>query len=244
MQNRYSIIDGNKSTIKKIENFFESKVDFACVGTSDCYNQSLDTILEYTPDVVFIDVDNKDDNCNNAFNFVNELYKYVNEIPHIIALSNTKDEAYNCMKNNFYDYILKPINAFELRKSIARLKLKPKQPSNKLCLKSYKDYRFIEMDDILFLKADNTSTDFFMDDGTTISAYKTLKIFESILPENFTRIHNSYIVNQKYVSRIHFGKAKCTIKQNSFAIPFSKTYKENVVVLEKSISKNALLSLN
>ncbi|MDY7394351.1 LytTR family transcriptional regulator DNA-binding domain-containing protein [Aureibaculum sp. 2210JD6-5] len=244
MQHRYSIIDNNKSTIKKIQNFFEIKDDFVCVGASDCYNQSLDTILEYTPDIVFINVDDNHDICNNAFTFVNELYKYVSEIPHIIALSATKDEAYNCMKNNFYDYILKPINDFELRKSIARLKLKPKQPSNKLCLKSYKDYRFIEMDEILFLKADNTSTDFFMNDGNTISAYKTLKFFESVLPENFTRIHNSYIVNQKYVSRIHFGKSKCTIKQSSFAIPFSKSYKENVVILEKSISKNALLSLN
>ncbi|MET2985505.1 LytR/AlgR family response regulator transcription factor [Aureibaculum conchae] len=244
MQNRYSIIENNKSTIKKIQSFFDNTVDFACVGASECYNQSLDTILEYTPDIVFIDVDYSKDNCTNAFSFVNELYKYLTDMPHIIALSATKDEAYNCMKNNFYDYILKPINDFELRKSVARLKLEPKQPSNKLCLKSYKDYRFIEMDEILFLKADNTSTDFFMDDGTTISAYKTLKFFEGILPENFTRIHNSYIVNQKYVSRIHFGKSKCTIKQNSFAIPFSKTYKENVVVLEKSISKNALLSLN
>ena len=244
MQNRYSIIENNKSTVKKIQSFFDNTVDFACVGASECYNQSLDTILEYRPDIVFIYVDYSKDNCTNAFGFVNELYKYVSDMPHIIALSATKDEAYNCMKNNFYDYILKPINDFELRKSVARLKLEPKQPSNKLCLKSYKDYRFIEMDEILFLKADNTSTDFFMDDGTTISAYKTLKFFVGILPENFTRIHNSYIVNQKYVSRIHFGKSKCTIKQNSFAIPFSKTYKENVVILEKSISKNALLSLN
>lgn len=243
MQNKYSIIDGNESTIKKIHYFFENDEDFVCVGSAVCYNKSLNIILEHTPDVVFIDID-YNDNCNNAFSFVNELYKYVKKIPHIIALSNSKEQAYNCMKNNFYDYILKPINDFELRKSVARLKLKPKEPSSKLRLKSHKDYRYLEMDKILFLKADNTSTDFFMDDGNTISAYKTLKFFENILPENFTRIHNSYIVNQKYVSRIHFGKAQCSLKQNSFAIPFSKSYKENVIVLEKSISKNALLSLN
>ncbi|RPD99566.1 DNA-binding response regulator [Aureibaculum marinum] len=244
MQNRYSIIDGSKSTINKIHKFFENTVNFVCVGSSDCYNKSLDTILEFTPDIVFIDVDYSEGCSSNAFSFVNELYKYVSELPNIVALSTSKDKAYDCMKNNFFDYILKPVDDFELRKSIARLKLKPKQASNKLCLKSYKDYRFIEMDEILFLKADNTSTDFFMSDGNTISAYKTLKFFEGILPENFTRIHNSYIVNQNYVSRIHFGKSKCTIKQNSFAIPFSKTYKENVIILEKSISKNALLTLN
>ena len=244
MQNRYSIIDGDKKTILKIQKYFENTDDFVCIGASGCFNQALDTILEYTPDIIFIDVDNNKENTNDAFSFINELYKYVKEMPKVIALSTTKDEAYNCMKNNFCDYILKPINDFELRKSVARLKIKPRKPSEKLCLKSYKDYRFIEMNEILFLKADNTSTDFFMEDGSTISAYKTLKYFEKLLPENFTRIHNSYIVNQKYVSRIHFGKAKCSIKQHSFAIPFSKSYKENVVILEKSISKNALLSLN
>ena len=101
MQNRYSIIDGNESAVEKIENFFENSNDFVCVGSSACYNTSLDTILERTPDIVFIDIDTHQDECSNAFTFVNELYKYVSEIPHIIALSITKDNAYNCMKNNF-----------------------------------------------------------------------------------------------------------------------------------------------
>ncbi|MCB0744141.1 MAG: LytTR family transcriptional regulator, partial [Ignavibacteriae bacterium] len=116
--------------------------------------------------------------------------------------------------------------------------------TSKLCLKSYKDYRFIDIDEILFLKADNASTDFFMVDGTKVSAYKTLKFFEDLLPDNFTRIHNSYIVNQNYVSRIHFGRSKCTLKNNNFNIPFSKSYRENVIVLEKELSKKAILSLN
>jgi len=116
--------------------------------------------------------------------------------------------------------------------------------ADKLCLKSYKDYRFINLEEILFLKADNTATDFFMNDGSTISAYKTLKYFESNLPNNFIRIHNSYIVNQNYVSRIHFGKSRCTLNNNGYVIPFSKSYKNNVVILENSMSKNALLSLN
>lgn len=245
MECRYSIMETEKSAIENLQQKLKMFPNYSCVGISDCYDESLNNILEYAPNVVFINVDRVSKNDSlTAFNFVNELYKYMQELPFLIALSSSKELAYTSIKNNFFDYLLKPINSFELRKSISRLSKKPMELSNKLCLKSYKDYRFINLDEILFLKADNTATDFFMHDGTTVSAYKTLKFFESILPENFTRIHNSYIVNQNHISRLHFGKSKCTLKHNSHIIPFSKSYRSNVVALEKTLSKNALLSLN
>ena len=245
MQYKYSIIESDRMIVNDLRQFFTKFPEYSCVGVEDSYDESLDLILEHAPSVVFINVDHQtENNCYTAFNFVNELYKYVQDLPYFIALSSSKALAYNCMKNNFFDYLVKPINSFELRKSMARLSKKPMVASNKLCLRSYKDYRFIDIEDILFLKADNTATDFFMLDGTKVSAYKTLKYFESVLPDNFTRIHNSYIVNQDFVSRIHFGKSKCSVKNSSLAIPFSKSYRENVVILEKTLSKRALVSLN
>jgi len=244
MRYKYSIIENEKLSIEKLQSSFKEFPDYACIGASGCFDKSLDLILKHAPHVVFINVDHNNGSDLNAFNFVNELYKYVQEIPHFVALASTTEHAYTSIKNNFFDYLLNPVSSFELRKTISRLGKKPMEVSDTICLKSYKDYRFINIDEILFLKADNTATDFFMNDGTTVSAYKTLKSFESLLPENFTRIHNSYIVNQNYVSRIHFGKSKCSLKKSSFAIPFSKTYKSNVVILEKSLSKRSLLSLN
>ncbi|MCF6348875.1 MAG: LytTR family DNA-binding domain-containing protein [Flavobacteriaceae bacterium] len=245
MPYKYLIIESEKQIIKNLKTSFKEFPNYSCIGISSCFDKSLDLILKHAPNVVFINIDAKaDTGCLEAFKFVNELYKYVKEMPNLIALSSTTEHAYTCIKNNFFDYLLKPIKPFELRKIIAKLDKKPMQVSNTLRLKSYKDYRYIEIEDILFLKADNTATDFFMYDGTTISAYKTLKSFEAVLPENFTRIHNSYIVNQNYVSRIHFGKSKCSLKKSSFAIPFSKTYRGNVVILEKALSKRSLLSLN
>ena len=245
MQYKYSIIDSNVSTIENLHNCFKKFPDYVCVGASGCFDKSLDLILQHEPDVVFINVDEtNENNCLRSFNFVNELYKYLQEMPYFVALSNSTEHAYTSMKNNFFDYLVKPINPFELRKCISRLAKKPMETSNTLCLKSYKDYRFIDIEKILYLKADNTSTDFIMHDGTQISAYKTLKFYESTLPDNFTRIHNSYIINQNYVSRIHFGKSKCNLKNSSVAIPFSKTYRNNVVILEKALSKRSLLSLN
>jgi len=244
MQYKYSIIEGKQSVIKKIEKYFEEISNYNCVGMSSCKDESLDIILKHNPDFVFINVDQIEDNFNVAFDFVNELHQYYDELPFLIGLSNNKDQAFNCMKNGFKDYLLKPISSFELRKTIKKLRLKPKVVSNTLSLKNYKDTRFVEMDNILFLKADNNYTDLFMNDGTIVTAFKKLKDFESTLPEGFTRIHNSYIVNQNYVSQIHFGRSKCTIRQDNITIPFSKTYKDNVLVLENALSKKSLVSLN
>ncbi len=240
MSYTYTIIEKELAAIKSLEGFFKDNHDYRCVGISSGYDESMDILLKEQPNLVFINLDGR----YNAFDFVNDLYKYIKTIPKVVGLSANTEYAYLSIKNNFFDYLLKPLNHYELRKSISRLSIHENSLSDKLCLKSYKDYRFIDLDEILFLKADNNTTDFFMNDGNVISAYKTLKFFEDSLPPNFTRIHHSYIINQDFVSRIHFGKSECSLKKNDYQIPFSRSYRNNVVYLEKRLSKKALQSLN
>jgi len=97
-----------------------------------------------------------------------------------------------------------------------------------LCIKSYGDYRYIDAKDICYFQADNNSTDIHLNNGEMVTAFKTLKHFEGILSRPFIRIHNSYILNRDYISRIHTGNAVCYIKNTTTKIPFSKSYKENV----------------
>lgn len=97
-----------------------------------------------------------------------------------------------------------------------------------LCIKSYGDYRYIDAKDICYFQADNNSTDIHLNNGEMVTAFKTLKHFEGILPTPFVRIHNSYIVNRNYISRIHTGNTVCYIKNTTTKLPFSKSYKANV----------------
>jgi DNA-binding LytR/AlgR family response regulator len=97
-----------------------------------------------------------------------------------------------------------------------------------LCIKSYGDYRYIDARDICYFQADNNSTDIHLNNGEMVTAFKTLKHFEGVLSAPFARIHNSYIVNRNYISRIHTGNAVCYIKNTTTKIPFSKSYKENI----------------
>lgn len=104
-----------------------------------------------------------------------------------------------------------------------------------ICIKSYGDHRYIEASSILYLKADNNSTDIYTKNGEVITAFKTLKTFETTLPFPFVRVHNSFIVNSTHLSRIHIGNSLCYIKESSVKIPFSKSYKANVDLIISSL---------
>lgn len=112
-----------------------------------------------------------------------------------------------------------------------------------LCIKSYGDYRYIDADDICYFQADNNSTDIHLNNGEMITAFKTLKHFEGILPNPFVRIHNSYIINRSYISRIHAGNSVCYIKNSTTKLPFSKSYKENVDLIISDFANGNYLEI-
>ena len=113
-----------------------------------------------------------------------------------------------------------------------------------ICVKSYGDYRYIDSEDIQYFEADNNSTDIHLNNGEMITAFKTLKHFETVLPSTqFLRIHNSYIINVNQVSRIHTGNTVCYIKNSTTKLPFSKSYKENVDLIISRIASGNYLEI-
>jgi len=238
----YYIIEKDPSSIENIQNVFDSYSGYNFIGASSSFDGAMNSILKHMPHLVFLDLD-----CtiNNPFSFVKEINNYTNIFPSVIALSSNKNLAYEVVKMGFLDYLLKPLTELDLRKSkLKAQRLVSNQSISTVCLRSYNDYQYLNTEEILFLKADNNTTDFHMKDGKIISAYKTLKTFEDLLPNNFLRIHKSYIINSNYVSRINYGKLRCTINKSSFNIPFTKTYISNVEMINKTLSQSSLISLN
>lgn len=240
----YCIIEKESSSIQNIKNILKEYGDFNCIGVSSTYDNAMNIILKKLPNLVFFNIDNI---VERPFEFVNELSQYceTDKVPKFIAMSSTKEKAYDVIKNGFLDYLLMPLRELDLRKIVLKYEKKHKEEQRStICLKSYKDYRYINTDEILFLRADNNTTDFHMNDGTTISAFKTLKTFQDLLPKQFLRIHKSYIINKDYVSRINYGKLICTVSNSKLDIPFTKTYLDNVENINKALSETSFLALN
>ncbi len=304
MSQTYIILDDDSESILKTQAIAERFKSLTFVASATNYEDGLNLILEHQPQLIFLEIDPKDKKSNLSLILINELYRYLRNIPKIIITTVKKDLAYDALQYEVIDYLLKPININEFRKSILKFdraihsdlsKSEHKNPvatfevldeaiiatlneaeveneevklissselesgtmeatsiplENKrkqsliICVKSYGDYRYIDSNDVLYLEADNNSTDIHLNNGEMITAFKTLKHFENTLPNSqFLRIHNSYMININQVSRIHTGNTVCYLKNSATKIPFSKSYKENIDLIITRIAAGNYLEI-
>jgi len=276
MSYSYIIIDDDQESVLKTKAVADSFSELDFLASANNYEEGLNLILEYTPQLVFLEIDPANKKSNLSLALINELYRYLDVIPKIVITTSKKDLALESIQYEVTDYILKPLDRINFIKLILKLKKsysviveniaqensskdftaeddKPnvlehhEVPSREqpliLCIKSYGDYRYIDARDICYLQADNNSTDIHLNTGENITAFKTLKHFESVLSFPFIRIHNSYIVNSQYISRIHTGNSVCYIKNSTIKVPFSKSYKVNIDLIISEIANGNYLEI-
>jgi len=224
--------------IKAVGNEF-SEISF--YATPEIQEHALNLILKIAPDIVFINIQTLK---ISLWEFLFDIAQCGLEMPHFVALSSSKENAFDAFAYGFSDYILKPLSELSIRKSFLKgQKCIVRKRNETICLKSNKDYQYLDIAEILYLKADNNTTDFFMADGRVVGAYKTLKVFEDQLPPMFIRIHKSYIINKNCISRIHFGKSICVLN-NEHKIPFTKTFKINMENIQNDLNSSTIITLN
>jgi len=246
MEHSYVIIDSNPDTVYAIQLAMENFNNFICIGISPSEQEGLDIILERNPSLVFLNIELEHNRSGiTGYYLLDALQKYLDILPQFVALATTAQYAIEGIRHSILDYIMTPIDKNVLRRTLFRFRKlpfnKPADINDTLCLKSYGDYKFVNTNEVIFLKADNNTTDFVRVNGTTVSAFKTLKFFQDSLPDHFIRIHNSYIVNSHYISRIHFGKSQCTMEHSDIACPFSKSYRDNVEMIRDNFYKRSLV---
>lgn len=247
MQYSYLIIDDDAEYPAQILSLFESYPEFFCVGRAAGHVDAIDKILELQPDIVIFEPGGIQNRDIPSFAVMTDLYQYIDKLPHFIIHTKSAKHGYDAIKAGAADYILKPLTATDLRKSVLRFKkmlskykightTDDSDNNQTICIKSYSDYQFVPLSDIIYLKADNNTTDFYLRGGRKLTAYKTLKHYEASLPLNFSRIHNSYIVNIDFISRINLGKSLCYLSNNDISISFSKTFKDNIEAIIRRIA--------
>jgi DNA-binding LytR/AlgR family response regulator len=294
MSHTYIIIDDSQDDVVKTQAIAERFRNLSFVASANNYDDGVNLILEHQPRLVFLEIDPSDKKSNLSLALINELYRYLTVVPKIIVTTSKKELAYDALKYEVVDYLLKPLDINDFRKAILKfdrairsdlphmevknpaatfevldetlteelpteeheveIKTVPAATDNTItvqqpqsliiCIKSYGDYRYIDSEDILYFEADNNSTDIHLNNGEMITAFKTLKHFETVLPESqFLRIHNSYIINVNQVSRIHTGNTVCYIKNSTTKLPFSKSYKDNVDLIINRIAGGNYLEI-
>lgn len=257
MRFSYLIIDDNETTVRETLELFENFPNYFCVGVVKDSQTMIKQIINVKPQLIMVQIPIKSDDTNLFFETIKESFQYIDTMPYFIVLAPTPDYALKAIQSGFSDYLLMPIQIHEFGKSLFRFEKRNQVPIvSTICIKSHSDYKFVPLQDILYLKADNNTTDIKLlsnsnignnnnnsnksnngnkSDDKIVNTFKTLKHFENILPFYFLRIHKSYIVNINHVSRIYLSKSKCYLNYDE-PLPFSLTYKENVDAIIRKIN--------
>ena|SRR6218665_105060 len=182
-------------------------------------------------DIVFLDIQLKD---GIGFDLLDDVPSQT-KIVFITAYENYAIEA---IRNGAFDYLLKPINVEELNnciqriRNISRIQEQIKSENSdieiyqgKIGISSLDGIDYIDVEDIMYLKADGKYTEIITKTGKIVSS-KNLKMFSYILNEKiFVRVHHSYIVNISMISRFKKDDGVLILKDGT-SISVSKSKKE------------------
>jgi two-component system LytT family response regulator len=79
---------------------------------------------------------------------------------------------------------------------------RPKKAWDKLAIPTLDGLLFYNITNIVYLEAASNYTVLYFSDNTKVTASKTLKDFEELLPEDqFFRVHHSHLINLHFVQR-------------------------------------------
>jgi two-component system LytT family response regulator len=210
------------------------------IGTGNCVEAGIQVIEELKPELVFLDIAMPD---GDAFDLLNRIGKVEFEIIFITAYN---DFALKAFEFSALHYLLKPINYTELQEAVQRfLKIRPvnniqsrldilnsslKSHFDKISLPSNDGLIFVEIQDIVRFEAAGNYSTVFLSKGENIVVTKTLNQFEEILSGlNFVRIHNSHLINLRYVKKYHRGQGGTVTMNSGTPLSVSRTRKNEFI---------------
>jgi len=206
-------------------------------------DEAIKTIRTQQPDLVFLDIE-----MPNKSGF--EVLEATRDIDYTVIFTTAYHQyAIKAIKFSALDYLLKPIDADELRDAMIRFKLKQKNHRHdtqlnllfdnlknqgggfkRLSLATNQGVIFINTTDIIYCEASGGYTYFHMKNGDKLITSKTMKDYEDVLTGNdFFRIHHSYLINTAQIKRYIKGEGGIAVMSNNAELPVSKRKKDEFI---------------
>ena len=115
---RTIIIDDEKHSCERLKRLLASFSQINVIGCFTNSRQGFDGIIKQKPDLVFLDVELEKN--ISAFDLIKQLDKNLYR-PHIILVTGFSQYSIKAIKNEVFDYLIKPVDIDELKASINRL---------------------------------------------------------------------------------------------------------------------------
>jgi two-component system LytT family response regulator len=212
--------------------------DVKLVGICNNAFDGLTTIRQNSPDLVFLDVEMPK---MNGFEMLEKLPS-INF--HLIFTTSYDQYALKAIRFSAIDYLLKPIDREELKRSVEKVKdrfqptipqqleilmEKLRQPKqvNKIALPSMEGLQMIPVDSIISCESDDNYTELKLKNGKKLMVTRSLKdLEESLEPYSFIRVHRSHVVNLNEIEKYIKGEGGYLLMSDGTTIDVARTKKE------------------
>jgi two-component system LytT family response regulator len=197
-----------------IENHVATAVD---VRTCNTPEHAIEMIRDFKPSLLMLDIEMPN---MNGFDLLNSIGTWDFDVIFTTAYDKY---AIKAIRFSALDYLLKPVDIFDLENALNRHIVKKQFPSRqqelvgnlisnlqqkdptdfKLALSTMEGVFFFEPAQIMRLEGESNYTRFYFTDQKPILVSKTMKDYEEILTEHgFIRAHKSHLVNRKFVKHM------------------------------------------
>jgi two-component system LytT family response regulator len=207
--------EGGRATLAALLTNYCEGIDV--VAEAENIQEGVKAIKALEPDLVFLDIIMPHE---NGF----QLFKYFEEINFDVIFITAYDEyALKAFRFAALDYLLKPINLEDLRVAITRVNKWENQTSynnirvqtleynldnnfQKIALPISNGLVFVNIDDILYLEADNGYTIFYTTTNKHLVS-RPLRDYVNILEEaGFFKVNRSNLINMKFLKKYFKNK--------------------------------------
>jgi DNA-binding LytR/AlgR family response regulator len=141
------------------------------------------------------------------------------------------EHALSSFSFHVIDYLLKPITFKRFSQAVLKIEATAAETTaapahadtqeSFLFAKSGRQIIKIKFDDILFIKGEKEYVNIQLQKEKLL-IYKRMKEMEALLPQQFKRVHISYIVNTQHISKVVMNQ----VLVGNTQIPISETYKD------------------
>jgi DNA-binding LytR/AlgR family response regulator len=170
-------------------------------------------VIDINPDIVFLEYPVKGKTGKKIIKFIQtKLPKTA-----VVFASKSKRYALDAIRQEVYNYLLKPVEKAELGKIMEKVQpdkqsnvlnlideiIEKKQEDSRLKFTTAKGFTLINPNEILFCKAEGPYTELhFVNKNRELANMFLSKIEKILNPYNFVRISRSMVVNKNYIRKV------------------------------------------
>jgi two-component system, LytTR family, response regulator len=209
-------------------------------GMGKNVKEGVELIRTLKPELVFLDISMPD---GSGFDLLEQVQGHSFEL---IFATASDAHAIKAIKYSACDYLLKPIDADELKAAVDRVVKKRSTAPNmehlqfliqhlkraddnyqKITLPTGNAYEIVNVKDIIRCEADGSYTNFYLTDKRKLMISAGLKHYEELLPDtDFIRVHHHHLINMNHVIRFLKEDGGYAVMSDGSKIEISRRKKE------------------